>query len=128
MTESNLGRLSRIATLWSLVRRAHQEPDAETMTARQQLLERYGRAIHRYLLGALRDDDAANDLMQDFVLRFLSGDFHRADQYRGRFRDYLRTALIRMVGRHRRAEGRRPGALPADAVLAADEEPVDHAL
>jgi hypothetical protein len=47
----------------------------------------YHRAVHRYLLGALRDEDAAEELFQEFALRFVRGDFRWADRGRGRFRD-----------------------------------------
>ena len=40
---------------------------------------RYAGAVHRYLLGTLRDADSAAELDQEFALRFLRGDFHRAD-------------------------------------------------
>ena len=36
-------------------------------------------AAYRYLLGAVHDPDAADDLCQDFAVRFLRGDFRRAD-------------------------------------------------
>src|SRR5262245_63341462 len=79
-------RLSRIETTWTLVFQAHQgqEPDA---LARQRLLLRYRGAIYRYLLGALRDPDAAEELAQEFAVRFLQGGFRRADPQQGRFRD-----------------------------------------
>jgi RNA polymerase sigma-70 factor (ECF subfamily) len=124
MSEPKILRLSQIATLWSLVRRAHRGPAEATTAGRQQLLERYGRAVHRYLLGALADADAADDLMQEFACRFLRGDFHRADGQRGRFRDYVRTALVRLVARHRRQQRRQPGPLPEDVAAPADAGPV----
>src|SRR5262245_2133291 len=123
MAESEPPRLSRITTLWSLVRQAHQEPAAETTAARRELLERYGRALHRYLLGAVGDVDAADELMQEFAVRFLRGDFHRADPNHGRFRDFVRTALIRLVSRYRRTQRQQPVSLPDPRSLAADPEP-----
>lgn len=62
-------RLSRIDTLWSVVRRAQGGQSAEVSAARQLLLERYGGAVRRYLLGALRGDEAVADLFQEFALR-----------------------------------------------------------
>jgi RNA polymerase sigma-70 factor (ECF subfamily) len=114
MGEPKAPRLSQISTLWSQVRRAHLGPAEATTVTRHQLLERYGRAVHRYLLGALADADAADDLMQEFAFRFLRGDFHRADQHRGRFRDFVRTALVRLIARDRRKQRRQPGPLPDD--------------
>lgn len=90
-------RLSRIETAWTMVRRAHQGPGAEAQRARQQLIERYRSAVARYLRAAVGDDDAAEDLFQEFALRFVRGDFKRADPERGRFRKFLKTALINLV-------------------------------
>ena len=89
--------LSEMATLWSLVRRAHHGPAETAGSARQQLLQQYSEAVFRYLRGALRNEDAAEELSQEFALRFLRGDFHRADPGRGRFRAYVKTALFRLV-------------------------------
>jgi RNA polymerase sigma-70 factor (ECF subfamily) len=99
-------RLSRISTLWSAVTRAHQAPADEAGAAQHLLLQRYAGAAYRYLLAAA--GDAADDLFQEFALRFLRGDFRRADPQRGRFRDYLKAALIHLVHDHRRAQMRRP--------------------
>lgn len=107
-------RLSQISTMWTMLLRAHGEPDDAARAARREMLERYGRAAHRYLLGAVRDPDAATELAQELAVRFLRGDFHRADPDRGRFRDYLKTALIHLVIDYRRAEGARPRALAHD--------------
>src|SRR5262245_57328630 len=94
-------RLSGISTLWSTFFQAHKSGDA-AVAARQALLERYSGAVYRYLLGAVRNEDTAADLTQEFALRFLRGDFHRADPQRGRFRDYLKTSLIHLVNDHHR--------------------------
>ena len=67
-------RLNQIATLWSVVRLAHNDPGEAGRAARAALLERYSGAIHRYLLGALRNSDAADELAQEFAYRFLHGD------------------------------------------------------
>jgi RNA polymerase sigma-70 factor (ECF subfamily) len=101
-------RLSRISTLWAEVTQAHQGPADEAGAARRLLLERYSGAAYRYLLAAAGDADAADDLFQELALRFLRGDFHRADPQRGRFRDYLKTTLIHLVHDHRRARQRQP--------------------
>ena len=49
-------RLSRINTLWSVVLRAHGDNSLECKSAQEELLERYGFAIRRYLNSALRDE------------------------------------------------------------------------
>ena len=85
-------RLSRITTHWTGIIRAHQGTTTTAEKARAELLQCYAGAVYRYLLGAVRDADAAQDLSQEFVVRFLRGGFRRADPERGRFRDYLKTA------------------------------------
>jgi RNA polymerase sigma-70 factor (ECF subfamily) len=108
-------RLSRIATLWSVVFQAHRgEPDDAGTQARNQLMMRYSGAAYRYLLGAVRDAEAASDLCQEFAVRFLRGDFHRADPERGRFRDYLKSALVNLVNDFHRRRQADPRPLPAD--------------
>ena len=105
-------RLSRITTLWSLVDQAHQGSADASSAAQRHLLERYSGAVHRYLLGALRDADAADELFQEFCLRFLRGDFRRADPERGRFRDFVKTALFHLIVDHQKR--RRPLPLGTD--------------
>ena len=95
-------RLSQIATRWTLVFQAHQDPGEQAALARQALVLRYRRAIYRYLLGAVRDPDAADDLAQEFALRLVRGDFRRADPGRGRFRDFLKGALYHLIVDHHR--------------------------
>jgi RNA polymerase sigma-70 factor (ECF subfamily) len=104
--------LSHISTLWSLVRQAHQGT-APAETAKWRLLERYSGAAYRYLLGALGDADAADDLFQEFSLRLLRGDFRRADPGRGRFRDIIKTTLFHLIVDHQRARQRQPRSLDA---------------
>ncbi len=96
-------RLSGIETLWSVVRMAH-DTGVESQTAQQQLLDRYGDAIRRYLLGALRNPDAADEVFQEFAVRFVRGDFKNADPDRGRFRSFLKTALYRLIVDYQRRE------------------------
>ena len=53
--------LSQITTLWSMVNEAHGLDAEAANAARQRLLRRYGGAVKRYLLGALRDPEAADE-------------------------------------------------------------------
>jgi RNA polymerase sigma-70 factor (ECF subfamily) len=116
-------RLSQLATLWSVVCQAHQGPEDAMRSARQRLLERYGGVVHRYLLGALREPDAADELFQEFALHFLRGDFRRADPERGRFRNFLKTALFRLVVHYRRRRQKQPLPLRDDAIEVGVAEP-----
>jgi RNA polymerase sigma-70 factor (ECF subfamily) len=103
--------LSQLPTLWTLVCQAHQGPEEEMQAARARLLERYGGVVRRYLAGALGDAEAADELSQEFALSFLRGDFRRADPERGRFRQYLKTALFHLVVQYRRRQQKQPLAL-----------------
>lgn len=100
-------RLSQIATNWSLIRQAHNGGD-EVRLAQACLFERYQRAIYSYLVASLRSQDAAQEVFADFALRLVEGRFHGAAPQRGRFRDYLKTALIRMLVDYRRRAARPP--------------------
>jgi DNA-directed RNA polymerase specialized sigma24 family protein len=108
-------RLSRISTVWAVLREAHAGIDGGASAAQQALLDRYGGAAYRYLLAALGDPDAAEELWQELAVRFLRGDFRGAAPERGRFRDYLKTALIHLIRDRHRARQRWPGPLPGDA-------------
>jgi RNA polymerase sigma factor (sigma-70 family) len=101
MDENDL-RLSRIETLWSVVREAHVGPDGNAREAQQRLMELNGPAIRRYLLGALRDADAADEVFQEFSLNLVRGAFGRADPSHGRFRSFVKTSLYHLIIDHQR--------------------------
>jgi RNA polymerase sigma-70 factor (ECF subfamily) len=103
--------LSRIETHWTAVVRAHRGPADDAVAARGRLLERYGGAVRRYLLASLRDVEAADDLGQEFALRFLRGEFKNADPGRGRFRDYLKRAVYHLMMDYHRARRSTPRPL-----------------
>lgn len=107
-------RLSEIQTLWSVVRRAHGDQTVEATDAQKALIDRYGGAIHRYLLGAFRDPVAADDAYQEFAFRFLRGDYKSADPDKGRFRNFLKTILYRLVVEHHRGLKRKASPQLAD--------------
>jgi RNA polymerase sigma factor (sigma-70 family) len=100
--------LSRIQTAWSMVRRAHGDHTA-LPCAQQELLDRYGGAVRRYALAALRDEDAADDVFQEFALRFVRGDFKTADPERGRFRAFVKTSVYRLIVDYQRRLKKRSG-------------------
>jgi RNA polymerase sigma-70 factor (ECF subfamily) len=91
--------------MWTVLEQAHAE--AAEATARQVLLDRYGGAVHRYLLAALRDPHAADDLAQEFALNLVRGAFHNVNPERGRFRDYVKTVLFHLVSQYRQKLKRR---------------------
>jgi RNA polymerase sigma-70 factor (ECF subfamily) len=98
--------LSRIQTAWSMVRRAHGDHTA-LQSAQQTLLDRYGGAVRRYALAALRDEDAADEVFQEFALRFVRGDFGNADPQRGRFRAFVKTIVYRLIVDYQRRSKKR---------------------
>jgi len=78
------------------------------------------------LLACVRSADVAEDLAQDFALKFLRGDFGKADPGRGRFRDYLRTSLSRLATDHFRKQRKEAGELPVEPVDPRPFEAADH--
>ncbi len=90
-------RLSRIETLWSVVRQANEGSLEKAKHAQQTLLERYGGAVRRYLLGSLRNEDAADEVFQEFALKLVSGAFQKANASHGRFRSFLKTTLFHLI-------------------------------
>jgi RNA polymerase sigma factor (sigma-70 family) len=119
-------RLSLIPTLWSLVSAAHHGSAEETRAARQQLLERYGEAVQRYLRRILRDRDAADEVFQEFALRLLRGDLRGANPRRGRFRDFVKGTLFHLIADFRKQRRELRSPLSSDcaelAVNPADSE------
>jgi RNA polymerase sigma-70 factor (ECF subfamily) len=108
-------RLSQISTQWTVLAKAHgDQPDAAT-AAQRALLQTYSGAVYRYLLGAVRDPDAAAELAQEFAVRFLRGDFRRANADRGPFRNYLKTALSHLATDYHNARRAAPSPLDTDA-------------
>ncbi len=100
-------RLSRIETSWSIIRQAHatakdSAAGNQVQRAQQDLLARYGGAVRRYALAALRNEEAAEEVFQEFALRFVRGDLGRADPDRGRFRSFVKTTVYHLIVDHQR--------------------------
>jgi RNA polymerase sigma-70 factor (ECF subfamily) len=116
--------LGRISTLWTVVCQAHGGGE-QVASAQQALIQRYGRAVYRYLLGALRNPEAAEDLSQEFALRFIRGDFRGADPERGRFRDFVKGVLSHLIADHHRKLRQQVQPLaPGMPEPAAEKEPM----
>jgi RNA polymerase sigma factor (sigma-70 family) len=73
--------LDRISTQWSQL----DNPE--------HFLMRYAPALRSYLMALLQDPHDADEVAQEFLLRVVEQGFVRADPGRGRFRDYLKTAI-----------------------------------
>jgi RNA polymerase sigma factor (sigma-70 family) len=124
--------ISRIATAWSMVRDAHGDHTA-VQSAQQRLLSRYGEAVRRYALSALRNEDAADEVFQEFALKFVRGDFGKADPERGRFRAFVKTVVYRLIVDYQRRAKKlgREGAMHsniAEPAADADDAKDDDAL
>jgi RNA polymerase sigma-70 factor (ECF subfamily) len=119
-------RLSLISTKWSLVYLAHLGPTEAKRSARQQLLDRYGEAVRRYLRKLLQDLDAVDELFQEFALRLLKGDLRGANPEHGRFRNFVKGTLFHLIADHRKQQQRWPKPLPEDSsALAANPQDAD---
>jgi RNA polymerase sigma-70 factor (ECF subfamily) len=107
-------RLSRIETQWSRM----QEPGGQVL--------RYYRPVYRYFMGIVRQPDRAEELTQQFAVRFLHGDFQeRACPDKGRFRDFLKRCLRNMVNDlHRQGRGRPQVSLPEEQLADAHQADV----
>lgn len=115
--------LSLISTVGTLLRQAGEADGPARLAAQQQLLERYGSPVRRYLQGILRNSEAADDLFQEFALRFLHGRLDGFNPERGRFRDFIKGVLFHLVAEHHRRQRRQPCAMPANCPEPADNPP-----
>lgn len=115
-------RLSGISTKWTLLFQAHVGAVGEREEARRQFLQTYARPVYRYLLGAVRKADIADELYQEFALRFVRGDFQSVDRHRGRFRSFLKTVLYHLIVDHQRRQKRQPLPLPEPGEIAGAPE------
>lgn len=100
-------RLSRIETVWAMIIQAHDNDSVGAVPAQHEMLARYGNAILAYLRGAFRDEVAAEETYQEFAIRWLRGDYHKARPEKGRFRGFLKVVLSRLVADHYRKLSRR---------------------
>ena len=96
-------RLSDLDTDWTNIRSAHiQGPEGQA--AMSELIGRYHDAIERYLRLKLRDRHLADEVFQEFWTKLLTHKLAGADNTKGRFRDYLRTVVHRLIIDHFRAK------------------------
>src|SRR5438132_3830592 len=126
MQEGCKQRLSRISTLWSLVYQANHGTADTANGARQQLLERYGGAVRRYLRTLLHDPDAADELFQEFALHLVRGKLRGANPKYGRFRNFVKGTLFHLIADYRKQQRKWPRPLPAKrAALAVRPEELE---
>lgn len=82
--------LSDISTTWRRVNNP------------QRFVMAYGSASRAYLLALLRDQDAADEVLQGVLLQVTEKGFPTHDPTAGRFRHYLKAVLRNAANRHRR--------------------------
>jgi RNA polymerase sigma-70 factor (ECF subfamily) len=107
-------RLTEIPTSWTTISSAHT-PGTERQRAMEYLVSRYVDAVTRYIHLKVRDKHLADEVLQDFWMKLLAGKLSGADKSKGRFRDYLRTVLHRLVIDHYRS--RKMQSLPPGDLL-----------
>jgi len=113
-TEIQPERLTTLETSWTTIRSAHL-PGPEGQAAMRDLISRYHNAIERYLRMKLRDRNLADEVFQEFWMKVVDHKLSGADHNKGRFRDYLRTVIHRIIIDHFR--GRKIQALPPGDLL-----------
>jgi DNA-directed RNA polymerase specialized sigma24 family protein len=101
--------LDRISTRWPAV----GDP--------VQFVLRYAPAIRKYLDALLRDTHDADEVEQEFLARVVERGFANADPGRGRFRDYLKTAVRNAALNYLRGKRRAPQADVGELQLAGPE-------
>jgi RNA polymerase sigma factor (sigma-70 family) len=95
-------RLTEIPTSWTTISSAHT-PGPKSQAAMEDLVGRYHDAVTRYIYLKVRDKHLADEVLQEFWTKLLTGKLAGADRSKGRFRDYLRTVLHRLIIDHFRS-------------------------
>jgi DNA-directed RNA polymerase specialized sigma24 family protein len=114
--------LTNLPTIWGTIREAHGTGPTAQM-AMIELISRYHDAVERYLRLKLRDTNLADEVFQEFWAKVLTHKLAGADHNKGRFRDYLRTVLHRLIIDHYR--GRKLQPLPPGDLLDESQPDVD---
>ncbi|AMV36334.1 RNA polymerase sigma factor [Planctomyces sp. SH-PL62] len=115
-------RLTEIQTNWTTITSAHG-PGPNSQQAMGELVGRYHDALTRYIHLKVRDRHLADEVLQEFWTKLLTGKLAGADKTKGRFRDYLRTVLHRLIIDHFRT--RKLQALPPGDLLDASQPDED---
>ena len=125
------------STAWSMLEHAKSPDQAEVMAAMNRFIVGYWRPIYRFLRAKGLRHETAEDLTQEFLLKFLDRDWlAKADASRGRFRNYLLSILKRFVAdqgcdRAPRQRAFDQGLVPVSALVRDEErafEPLHHEL
>jgi len=116
-------RLSSMETCWTVLQTAHTM-GPEGQLAMRELIGRYHDAAERYLRMKIRDPNLADEVLQEFWEKLLNHKLAGADVHKGRFRDYVRTVLHRLIIDHFR--GRKLQPLPPGDLLDPSEPDDDY--
>lgn len=108
MSDVLASRLSQIVTQWTLLREAHSGEEDAARTAQSLLLDRYGSAVRRYLLGCTRQPELADELFQEFAVRLLQGGLRGASPEKGRFRHFIKGVLFHLLADHHERQKKQP--------------------
>jgi len=100
-------RLTQISTIWTTISSAHT-PGPQSQASMKELVGRYHDAVTKYIHLKVRDQHLADEVLQEFWTKLLTGKLAGADKTKGRFRDYLRTVLHRLIIDHFRARKLQP--------------------
>jgi RNA polymerase sigma factor (sigma-70 family) len=95
--------LTDLETSWTTITSAHT-PGPDGQRAMSVLISRYHDAVKHYLRLKLRDQNLADEVLQEFWTKLLDHKLAGADKTKGRFRDYLRTVLHRLIIDHFRSK------------------------
>jgi DNA-directed RNA polymerase specialized sigma24 family protein len=128
MDDEEVSRLSRLTTHWGQIEQIKSDRASLVQAAQNALILRYGKPIKRYLLGSLRDPDAADEVAQEFALRLVKGYFRNADPERGRFRDFVKRVLRNLMLNDRQRKMGRPEELAFDIAEPVDDGPDETVL
>lgn len=93
-------KLLQIVTSWDDLLRAQSPSLSEQARAQASVLQRYLEAVWHHLHQLSRDPHVADDLTQEFALKFVRGDYATLHPSRGRFRDFLTVVLRNLVIDH----------------------------
>lgn len=97
------------STSWTLVARVKSHDAATAAEALSEICTRYRYPLYCYLRRRGLDHHDAEDVLHDFLARFLrQGSFEAADEGKGRLRGYLGTSLARHLNGWFSHRSRRP--------------------
>ena len=103
------------STSWTLIERIRSDDEREAAKALDEICARYHYPLYCYLRRRGLDHHDAEDVLHDFLERFLQSDsFSAAEETKGRLRGYLAVSLSRHLIGWVRHQARRPALAGPD--------------